>query len=108
MKWGGLIDEYTTNCKCSSVFLFGFYVVKKVDEFILENKKRMSEEIQMLEPSSVILPGDLPLMEIDKEIDMFRKKHPNFKIILKDVNPGNSGPGNSEPGDRYAELYANY
>lgn len=84
-------------------FLFGFYVVKKVDEFILENKKRMSEEIQMLEPSSVILPGDLPLMEIDKEIDMFRKKHPNFKIILKDVNPGNS-----EPGDRYAELYANY
>lgn len=89
-------------------FLFGFYVVKKVDEFILENKKRMSEEIQMLEPSSVILPGDLPLMEIDKEIDMFRKKHPNFKIILKDVNPGNSGLGNSEPRDRYAELYANY
>ena len=85
-------------------FLFGFYIVKKVDEFILENKKRMSEEIEMLEPSSVILPGDLPLMEID----MFRKKHPNFKIILKDVNPGNSGPGNSEPGDRYAELYANY
>ena len=89
-------------------FLFGFYIVKKVDEFILENKKRMSEEIQMLEPSSVILPGDLPLMEIDKEIDMFRKQHPNFKIILKDVNPGNSGPGNGEPGDRYAELYANY
>lgn len=89
-------------------FLFGFYIVKKVDEFILENKKRMSEEIQMLEPSSVILPGDLPLMEIDKEIDMFRKQHSNFKIILKDVNPGNSGPGNSEPGDRYVELYANY
>lgn len=89
-------------------FLFGFYIVKKVDEFILENKKRMSEEIQMLEPSSVILPGDLPLMEIDKEIDMFRKQHPNFKIILKDVNPGNGGQGNSEPGDRYAELYANY
>lgn len=89
-------------------FLFGFYIVKKVDEFILENKKRMSVEIQMLEPSSVILPGDLPLMEIDKEIDMFRKQHSNFKIILKDVNPGNSGPGNSEPGDRYAELYANY
>lgn len=89
-------------------FLFGFYIVKKVDEFILENKKRMREEIQMLEPSSVILPGDLPLMEIDKEIDMFRKQHSNFKIILKDVNPGNSGPGNSEPGDRYAELYANY
>ena len=39
-------------------FLFGFYIVKKVDEFILENKKRMSEEIEMLEPSSVILPGD--------------------------------------------------
>lgn len=89
-------------------FLFGFYIVKKVDEFILENKKRMSVEIQMLEPSSVILPGDLPLMEIDKEIDMFRKQHPNFKIILKDVNPGNGGLGSSEPGDRYAELYANY
>ena len=45
--------------------------MKKVDEFILENKKRMSEEIEMLEPSSVILPGDLPLMEIDKEIDAY-------------------------------------
>lgn len=108
MKWGGSIDEYTTNCKCSSVFSVWFLYREKVDEFILENKKRMSEEIQMLEPSSVILPGDLPLMEIDKEIDMFRKQHPNFKIILKDVNPGNGGPGNSEPGDRYAELYANY
>lgn len=108
MKWGGLIDEYTTNCKCSSVFSVWFLYREKVDEFILENKKRMSEEIQMLEPSSVILPGDLPLMEIDKEIDMFRKQHSNFKIILKDVNPGNGGPGNSEPGDRYAELYANY
>lgn len=81
MKWGGLIDEYTTNCKCSSVFSVWFLYREKVDEFILENKKRMSEEIQMLEPSSVILPGDLPLMEIDKEIDMFRKRHPNFKLF---------------------------
>ena len=89
-------------------FLFGLYILKIVDEFIIENKKRIIVEIKMLYHSSVILPGDLPLMEIDKEIDMFRKQHPNFKIILKDVNPGNGGPGSSEPGDRYAELYANY
>ncbi|MBU5428750.1 hypothetical protein KQI22_01550 [Kineothrix sp. MSJ-39] len=72
-------------------FIFGFYIMKKVDQFISGNENRMREEIKMQEPSSVILSGDLPLMEIDKEIDIFRKKHPNFEIILKDMNWENNG-----------------
>ena len=41
-------------------FLFGFYIVKKVDEFILENKKRMSEEIEMLDREiGIYLGGSL-------------------------------------------------
>lgn len=65
-------------------FIFGYYIMKRVDLFICENEKRMNEEINLKEPSSVRLSGDMPLMEIDKEIDKYRKNHSDFEIILKD------------------------
>ena len=65
-------------------FLFGFYIMKKVDAFIYENEKNKYEEIEVKEPSSIIISGDIPLIEIDQEIDEFRQKHQNFEIILKE------------------------
>ena len=67
-------------------FLFGFYIMKKVDQFIYENEKRVNEEMKMREPSSVKISGDMSLIEIDREIDKFRQNHPNFEIILKEEN----------------------
>lgn len=86
MKWGDIIDRYFINCSCDTFFLFGFYIMKKVDQFIYENEKRVNEEMKMREPSSVKISGDMSLIEIDREIDKFRQNHPNFEIILKEEN----------------------
>ncbi len=65
-------------------FLAGFFIMKKVDRFVFENEKMIREEIKLKKPSSVRLSGSMSLIEIDKEIEKFRKSHPNFEIILRD------------------------
>lgn len=58
--------------------------MRKVDQEIWENEKHMEEEIKRKEPSAVRLSGDMPLMEIDKEIEQFRENHEDFEIILRE------------------------
>ncbi len=65
------------------VILFGFYIMKSVDKFLYENNRYRIKEVKIKEPSSVRLSGNLPLMEIDKEIFKFRQNHPDFEIILR-------------------------
>lgn len=60
--------------------------MKKVDQFIYKNEKRVNEEMKMRKTSSVKISGDMSLIEIDREIDKFRQNHPNFEIILKEEN----------------------
>ena len=60
----------------TAVFVFGYYVMRAVDRFLLENERRMTKEMV------VRLSGNMSLEEIDKEIDKFRKDHINFEIIL--------------------------
>ncbi len=67
-----------------SFFIFGYYIMNRIDLFIAENRKRRYKETQIKGPSSVKISGDMPLIEIDKEIDKFRQTHPNFEIILRD------------------------
>lgn len=90
MKWGDYLNDILLILVIIPFFLFGFYIVKKVDRFIYDNEKRLSEEIKLREPTSVKLRGDMPLIEIGKEIDKFRQKHPNLEIILKDETTDDS------------------
>jgi len=66
------------------LFLLGFHVMKKIDLFIFENEKRKSEELKINETSFRIISGSETDKEIEKQIEDFRMKHPNFEIILKD------------------------
>lgn len=68
----------------TSFFLFGYHIMKRIDLFVAENRERIYKETQIKGPSSVKISGDMPLIEIDKEIDKFRQTHPNFEIILRD------------------------
>ena len=67
-----------------SFFIFGYYIMDKIDFFIAENTERRYKETQIKGTSSVRISGDMPLVEIDREIDKFRQTHPNFEIILRD------------------------
>lgn len=61
-----------------AVFVFGYYVMRAVDRFLLENERRMTKEMEKRKPVVVRLSGNMSLEEIDK----FRKDHINFEIIL--------------------------
>ena len=67
-----------------SFFIIGYHIMNRIDFFIAENREKRYKETQIKNPSSVKIPGDMPLIEIDKEIDKFRQTHPNFEIILRD------------------------
>ncbi|MCR5281973.1 MAG: hypothetical protein K6E18_01255 [Lachnospiraceae bacterium] len=60
--------------------------MKKLDFFMMEQALKKSEEIQLNEPFSVIISGETPLMEIDRQIARFRQQHPDFEIVLRDCN----------------------
>ncbi|MCR5557764.1 MAG: hypothetical protein K6F75_09435 [Butyrivibrio sp.] len=68
------------------LFAFGYHIMSKLDFFIAENEAKKCGEIKLSEPSSVIISGEVPLMEIDRRIADFRQKHPDFEIVLRDCS----------------------
>lgn len=67
-----------------SVFIFGFYMMKRLDSFLEENDQRIQKENETKEPSCVILTNELSDEEIMKEIQRFRARHAFMNIILCD------------------------
>ena len=67
-----------------SVFVFGFYLMSRLDRFLEENRKALLKENESCEPSEVLLPHGLHESEILCEIRRFRETHGNVDIILSD------------------------
>ncbi len=65
------------------VFIFGFWVMRRVDRFIYECDKLRSADRKQKEPSYVILSGDIPPTEVDREIEKFKLQHGDIEIILR-------------------------
>lgn len=71
-------------------FGLGFYVMTRIDFFIgdKEKKKKIKENkkdiIDLEDASSVIISGERSLVDIDSEIDKFRRSHSDFEIVIKD------------------------
>ena len=67
-----------------AVFVFGFYLMSRLDRFLEENRKALLKENESREPSEVLLPHGLSESEILCEIRRFRETHRNVDIILSD------------------------
>lgn len=69
-----------------AVFVFGFYLMSRLDRFLGENRKALLllKENESCEPSKVLLPHGLSESEILCEIRRFRETHGNVDIILFD------------------------
>ena len=67
-----------------AVFVFGFYLMSRLDQFFEENRKALLKENESCEPSEVLLPHGLSESEILCEIRRFRETHGNVDIILSD------------------------
>ena len=67
-----------------AVFVFGFYLMSRLDRFLEKNRKALLKENESCEPSEVLLPHGLSDSEILSEIRRFRETHETVDIILSD------------------------
>lgn len=67
-----------------AVFVFGFYLMSRLDRFLEKNRKALLKENESCEPSEVLLPHGLSDSEILSEIHRFRETHGTVDIILSD------------------------
>ena len=84
IKWGIKMKDILLFVAVISFFILGYHVIKRLDGFFKENRKRTNSDIEKKGSSSVKISGDMPLIDIDNEIDKFRESHPDFEIILRD------------------------
>ena len=69
-----------------AVFVFGFFLMGRLDRFLDENRKALLKENESREPSEILLPQGLSDSEILSEIHRFRETHGTVDIILSNSN----------------------
>lgn len=78
------MDELLLIVSLLAVFVFGFYLMSRLDRFLEENRKALLKENESCEPSEVLLPHGLSDSEILSEIRRFQETHGTVDIILSD------------------------
>nr|WP_302656426.1 class I SAM-dependent methyltransferase [uncultured Agathobaculum sp.] len=68
----------------SLIFLFGWFLMKRLDQFLVENQKRIEEETEQQPEPYVWLNGDISPDELDEALSRFRSSHTNVKIAIYD------------------------
>ena len=66
------------------VFLFGWFLMKRLDQFLAENQKRIEEETVQQQKPCLRLNGDISPDELDEALSRFRSSHTNVKITIYD------------------------
>ena len=64
------------------VMVFGFFVMKRLDKFLDENRKRIEQEEKKKEPSCVMLTADMTDEELIKNIRTYEKQRGDAYITL--------------------------
>ena len=64
------------------VMIFGFFVMKRLDKFLDENRKRIEQEEKKKEPSCVMLTTDMTDEELIENIRTYEKQHGDAHITL--------------------------
>jgi len=66
------------------VFVFGYFLMARLDKFLDENRKAIEQENEKREPSCVMLTEEMSDEEIATEVKRFRDKHASARIVLYD------------------------
>ena len=66
------------------VFVFGYFLMARLDQFLEENRKAIEKEEEKKEPSCVMLTEEMSDEEIATEVKRFRDKHASARIVLYD------------------------
>ena len=77
------LDIITIVCLVG-IFIFGYFIVKHLDKFLIESKKHIEKVSETKEPSCIILTDSASDEELLEEIHKFRKQHKQIYIVLQD------------------------
>ena len=66
------------------VFLFGWFLMKRLDQFLAENQKRIEEETVQQQKPCLRLNGDISPDELDEALSRFRSSHTHVEIVIYD------------------------
>ena len=64
------------------VMVFGFFVMKRLDKFLDENRKRIEQEKKEKEPRCIMLTTDITDEELIKNIRTYEKNRGDAYITL--------------------------
>ncbi len=64
------------------VMVFGFFIMKRLDKYLDENKKRIEQEEKKKEPRCVMLTTDMTDEELIERIRTYEKKHGDAHIAV--------------------------
>ena len=66
------------------VFVFGYFLMARLDKFLDENRKAIEKEDEKREPYCIMLTEEMSDEEIATEVKRFRDKHASARIVLYD------------------------
>ena len=66
------------------IFLFGWFLMKRLDQFLAENQKRIEEETVQQQKPCLRLNGDISPDELDEALSLFRSSHAHVEIVIYD------------------------
>ena len=66
------------------VFVFGYFLMARLDKFLDDNRKTIENENDNREPSCVMLTEEMSDEEIATEVKRLRDKHTSARIVLYD------------------------
>ena len=66
------------------VFVFGYFLMARLDKFLEENRKTIENENENREPSCVMLTEEMSDEEIATEVKRFRDKHASARLVIYD------------------------
>ena len=78
----------------SLMFLFGWFLMKRLDRFLDENQKRIEEAPEQQQPEPCVhLVGNIPPDKLEETLSLFRSSHAHVEIVIYDSEqiffPGN-------------------
>ena len=68
----------------SLIFLFGWFLMKRLDQFLVENQKRIEEETVPQQKPCVRLNGDISPDELEETLSRFRSSHAHVEVVIYD------------------------
>ena len=67
------------------VFLFGWFLMKRLDQFLAENQKRIEEETVQQQPEPCVhLVGNISPDKLEETLSLFRSSHAHVEIVIYD------------------------